>query len=80
MRNGSTYLKNLKDIIYYPKKMILIGLVRPRTTSLGSCVFALGQDLGMRIIFFMVELVVFHLFDINRLTKVMREPVVLVET
>jgi hypothetical protein len=69
MKNGSTYLKNLKDIICYPKKMIPIGLVRIRTTSLGLCsrVFALGQGLGMGIVFLMEGLVVFHLIVMNRL-------------
>jgi hypothetical protein len=61
--------QNLKNIICYPTKMIPIGLVRTRTTSLGSCscVLLLGQGLGMGIIFLMVGLVVFHLFDMNRL-------------
>ena len=69
MKNGSNSLKNLKNIICYPKKMIPIGLVRTRITSLGSCscVFVLGQGLGMGIVFLMVGLDVFHLFDLNRL-------------
>ena len=58
MRNGSTYAKNLKNIICYPKKMNPIGLVRTRITSLGSCscVLVLGQGLGMGIVFLMVGL------------------------
>jgi hypothetical protein len=69
MKNDSTSLKNLKNIIRYQKKMIPIGLLRTRITSLGSCscVFVLGQGLGMGIIFLMVGLVVFHLLLMNRL-------------
>jgi len=44
------------------------------------CVCARPRFRDENCIFFMVELVVFHLFDINRLTKVMREPAVFVET
>jgi hypothetical protein len=43
-------------------------------------VFALGQGLGMEIVFLMVGLVVFRLFVMNRLKEVMKEPVVSVET
>ena len=35
MKNGSTSLKNLKNITCYPKKMIHTVLVRTRITSLG---------------------------------------------
>ena len=63
--------KKMKDTICYPKKMSPIGLVRIKTTSLGlcSCVFALDQGLGMGIVFLMVGLVVFHLFNIRRMQK-----------
>jgi hypothetical protein len=37
MRNGSTYTRNLKMFIYYLMKTIHIGLVRIKTTFLGSC-------------------------------------------
>jgi hypothetical protein len=69
MKNDSTYLKNLKNIICFPNKMIPIGLVRTRITSLGSCscVFVLSQGLGMGIVFLMVGLVVLHLLLMNRL-------------
>jgi hypothetical protein len=82
MKNGSTSLKNLKNIICYPKKMIPIGLVRIKITSLDSCscVFVLGQGLEMGIVFLMVELVVFHLLLMNRLLEVIREPAVPLET
>jgi len=69
MRNGFTYIKKMKDIICYPKKMYHIGLVRTRTTSLGSCscVLALDQGLGMGFVLLMVGLDVSHLFILNRL-------------
>jgi hypothetical protein len=35
--NGSTSIKNLKNLTCYPRKMILIALVRTKITSLGSC-------------------------------------------
>jgi len=74
--------KKSKRYYLLPKKMNPIGLVRIRTTSLGSCscVFVLGQGLGMGIVFLMVGLVVFHLFNMNRLKEVMRGPAVSVET
>ena len=69
MKSGSFSIKNLKSIICYPMKRMPIGLVRTRTTSLRSCscVLLLGQDLGMGIVFLMVGLVVFHLFDMSQL-------------
>jgi len=61
MKNGSTYLKNPRNIICCSRKMTLIALVRTRTTSLGSCscVFVLDQGLGMESVFFMAKYVVF---------------------
>ena len=54
---------------YYllPEEDDPIELVRTKLTSLGLCsyVFVLGQDLGMGMVFLMVGLVVFHLFNMN---------------
>jgi hypothetical protein len=52
-----------------------------RITFLGSCscVFVLGQGLGMESVFLMVRLVASHLLLMNRLKEVMRERVVSVE-
>jgi len=74
MKNGSTSPKNLKSITCSPKKTIHIGLVRTKTTSLGSCfcVFVLGRGLEMGSAFFMVELDVFLLSLMNRLKEVMQ--------
>jgi hypothetical protein len=54
MKNGSTSLKNLRNITCYPRKMNHIALVRTRIPSLGSCfcVFVLGKGLGMECIFY----------------------------
>jgi hypothetical protein len=54
MRNGSTYIKNLKMFICHPKKMIHTGLLRTKITSLGSCfsLFVLGRGLEMGSAFF----------------------------
>jgi len=54
-RNGSTSLKNPRNITCYPRKMTPIALVKTRITSLGSCscVFVLGQGLGMESVFLM---------------------------
>jgi predicted transcriptional regulator len=53
MKNGSTSLKNLRNITCYPRKMNHIALVRTRMTSLCSCfcVFVLDQGLGMESVF-----------------------------
>jgi hypothetical protein len=61
--------KKMRDIICYRKKMYPIGLVRTRTTSLGSCscVFVLDQGLEMGFVLLMVGLDVSHLFILNRL-------------
>jgi hypothetical protein len=69
MKNDFTSVRNLKNIICYPKKMIPIGLVRIRITSLDSCscVLLLGQGLGTEIVFLVVGLTVFHLSHMNRL-------------
>jgi hypothetical protein len=54
MKNGSTSLKNLKNITCYPRKMNHIALVKTRITSLGSCscVFMHSQGLGMENVFY----------------------------
>jgi hypothetical protein len=62
MKNGFSSLKNERIITCYPKKMILIALVRATISSLRSCswLFVLGQGLGMESAFFMAKMVVFH--------------------
>jgi hypothetical protein len=58
MKNGFFSLKNQRNIICYPKKMIPIALVRARITSLRSCswLFVLGQGLGMESAFLTARL------------------------
>ena len=74
MKNGSTSPKNLKSITCSQKKMIHIGLVRTKTTSLGSCfcVFLFGRVLEMGSALLMVELDDFLLSLMNRLKEVMQ--------
>ena len=73
-KNGFTSPRNLKSIICSPKKMIHIGLLRTKTTFLGSCfcVSLLGRGLEMGSAFFMVRLDVFLSLLTNRRKEVMR--------